>query len=90
MLGTNRYNVLPARFLFEEANFQWSHKDSSTVPWVNFEAGGVSECPYHDQHAGTYDANYHMDLCVRCEDLGVRVRACVLACGVTAARNERS
>jgi murein DD-endopeptidase MepM/ murein hydrolase activator NlpD len=65
------YNVLPARFLFDEANFQWSHKDSTGVPWETFQLGGAQECPYHEQHeGGDYDANYHMD---RCDTVAARL-----------------
>jgi murein DD-endopeptidase MepM/ murein hydrolase activator NlpD len=55
------YNVNPSWFGMNEWNFQYSHKDSSAFPWASFGAGGVNECPYHQQHGGSYDAHVHMD-----------------------------
>mmetsp|Transcript_33342 Transcript_33342/g.68831 ORF Transcript_33342/g.68831 Transcript_33342/m.68831 type:complete len:523 (-) Transcript_33342:84-1652(-) len=56
------YQVEPSSFDFEEWNYQWSHKDSSSVPWSAFnEGGGAHECPYRHQHGSGYSAHYHMD-----------------------------
>jgi len=55
------YDVLPPFFDFESSNFQYSHKNSSAVPWSSFEEGGAYECPYRSEHGGGYDAAVHVD-----------------------------
>lgn len=55
------YNVLPSFFDFDAWNVQYTHKDSSTVPFSTFESGGALECPYAHEHGGAYDAAVHMD-----------------------------
>lgn len=55
------YNVHPAWFDFKQWNRQYTHKDSSSVPWESFGQGGVNECPYHADHESSYDAHVHMD-----------------------------
>ncbi len=55
------YDVLPPFFDMEAANFQYSHKNSSSFPWASFSAGGVNECPYHQDHGPSYNANVHLD-----------------------------
>ena len=55
------YDVLPSFFDMETANFQYSHKNSSAFPWESFSSGGINECPYHQEHGASYDANVHMD-----------------------------
>jgi murein DD-endopeptidase MepM/ murein hydrolase activator NlpD len=55
------YNVHPAWFAMTEWNRQYTHKNSSSVPWESFGYGGERECPYHADHGATYDANVHMD-----------------------------
>jgi murein DD-endopeptidase MepM/ murein hydrolase activator NlpD len=55
------YNVHPAWFDFKEWNRQYTHKDSSSVPWESFGQGGVKECPFYADHGPSYDANVHMD-----------------------------
>jgi murein DD-endopeptidase MepM/ murein hydrolase activator NlpD len=57
----NGYFVLPPFFDLEEANFQFSHKNSSTYPWESFGAGGNEECPYHGDHGVSYSAHVHLD-----------------------------
>jgi murein DD-endopeptidase MepM/ murein hydrolase activator NlpD len=55
------YNVHPAWFDFKVWNRQYTHKDSSSVPWESYGEGGVKECPYFADHGSSYDANVHMD-----------------------------
>ena len=55
------YNVNPSWFGMNEWNRQYTHKDSTNVPWESFGAGGVNECPYHPDHPAGYDAHVHMD-----------------------------
>ena len=55
------YNVLPSFFDMNLWNRQYTHKDSSSVPWESFGAGGENECPYHDDHGANYSAHVHMD-----------------------------
>ncbi len=55
------YHVLPSFSNFVTANFQYSHKNSTSVPWSAFGAGGVHECPYDHDHGSSYDANVHLD-----------------------------
>lgn len=55
------YNVLPSRWNMEQWNFQYSHKDSSTVTWQSFGAGGERECPYHADHTPGYSPYVHLD-----------------------------
>ena len=57
----NGYYVLPAFFDMEIANAQYSHKDSSAFPWESYGLGGANECPYHEDHGSSYDANVHID-----------------------------
>ncbi len=46
----------PPLFDVDAWNLQYTHKDSSSVPWESF-----SDCPYADVHAESYDAHVHMD-----------------------------
>jgi murein DD-endopeptidase MepM/ murein hydrolase activator NlpD len=55
------YNVNPPWFDMNVWNRQYTHKDSSSVPWESFGAGGENECPYHADHGPNYDAHVHMD-----------------------------
>ncbi len=55
------YNVYPSWFDMDLWNFQYSHKDSANIPWESFGAGGANECPFHEAHGASYDANVHMD-----------------------------
>ena len=55
------YNVDPTWFDMDVWNRQYTHKDSTNVPWESFDAGGVNECPYYADHGASYDANVHMD-----------------------------
>ncbi len=55
------YNVLPAFLDYEETNFQYSHKNSTAVPWSSFQQGGANECPYVGDHGASYDAGVHLD-----------------------------
>ena len=55
------YNVNPPWFGMDDWNYQYTHKDSTNVPWESFGAGGVNECPYHPEHPASYDAHVHMD-----------------------------
>ncbi len=55
------YYVEPPFFNMETWNFMFSHKDSTAFPWSSFGPGGVNECPYHADHAASYNANVHMD-----------------------------
>ena len=55
------YNVHPSWFGMNEWNFQYSHKDSSSIPWESFGQGGVNECPYHSDHGPSYSAHVHLD-----------------------------
>lgn len=55
------YHVLPSFFNFVTANFQYSHKNSSSFPWSSYGVGGVNQCPYATDHGTTYEANVHLD-----------------------------
>lgn len=55
------YNVFPSWFDMTEWNRQYSHKDSSSVPWESFGEGGVNEGPFYQVHGPSYNANVHMD-----------------------------
>ena len=55
------YHVLPSFLHFEQANFQYSHKNSSSIPWSSFGIGGANECPYADTHGSAYSAGVHLD-----------------------------
>ncbi len=55
------YYVEPSFFDMETRNFMYSHKDSSAFSWESFGPGGENECPYHEDHGPSYDANIHMD-----------------------------
>lgn len=55
------YNVNPSWFDVNLWNRQYTHKDSSSVPWESFDSGGVNECPYHADHPNSYDPHIHMD-----------------------------
>ncbi|MDP6952193.1 MAG: peptidoglycan DD-metalloendopeptidase family protein, partial [Alphaproteobacteria bacterium] len=55
------YNVHPAWFAMTAWNRQYTHKNSTSVPWASFGYGGERECPYHADHGANYDANVHMD-----------------------------
>ena len=55
------YNVNPSWFGMDDWNHQYTHKDSTNVPWESFGAGEVNECPYHPEHPASYDAHIHMD-----------------------------
>ncbi len=58
---TRGYNVYPSWFDMDVWNRQYTHKDSTNVPWESFGAGGVNECPYYADHGASYNANVHMD-----------------------------
>lgn len=55
------YNVHPASMMLNDWNFQWTHKDSSSVPWESWEEGGSKECPFRADHDESYDPNVHLD-----------------------------
>lgn len=55
------YDVQPPFLDYERANFQYSHKDSTAVPWSSFQQGGDNECPYWEDHGASYDAAIHLD-----------------------------
>jgi murein DD-endopeptidase MepM/ murein hydrolase activator NlpD len=55
------YNVNPSWFGMDDWNFQYTHKNSSAVPWASFAAGGENQCPYHLNHGTSYDPHIHMD-----------------------------
>lgn len=55
------YHVLPASFDYERTNFEYSHKNSTSVPWSSFQPGGVNECPYWSEHGASYSASVHLD-----------------------------
>ena len=55
------YNVYPSWFDMEVWNRQYTHKDSTNVPWETYGAGGVNECPFYADHGASYNANVHMD-----------------------------
>ena len=55
------FYIAPPFFDMELWNFQYSHKDSTAVPWSSFGAGQVNECPYHADHGSSYNGNVHMD-----------------------------
>jgi murein DD-endopeptidase MepM/ murein hydrolase activator NlpD len=55
------YNVFPAFFDMTEWNRQYTHKDSSAVPWESFGEGGVNQCPFYLDHGASYSAHVHMD-----------------------------
>ena len=55
------YHVYPPFFDMELANFEYSHKDSSALPWAAFGEGGPLECPYHEAHGASYSPHVHLD-----------------------------
>ena len=55
------YHVFPASYLYDELNRQYTHKDSTNVPWSTFGPGGARECPFHVEHGASYDAHVHLD-----------------------------
>ena len=55
------YNVYPSWFDMTVWNRQYTHKDSSGVPWESFGPGGENECPFHAQHGASYDPHVHLD-----------------------------
>ncbi|NKB49627.1 MAG: tandem-95 repeat protein [Alphaproteobacteria bacterium] len=55
------YNAYPSWFDMTEWNRQYTHKDSSSVPWESFGEGGVNEGPFWPDHGETYSAHVHMD-----------------------------
>lgn len=55
------YNVFPSWFDVNVWNRQYTHKDSTNVPWESFRQGGVNECPFNGVHPSSYDAYIHMD-----------------------------
>lgn len=57
----NGYFVHPSSMVFAEWNRQYTHKDSTAVPWEDFGVGGIKEGPYADEHGPSYDPNLHMD-----------------------------
>lgn len=57
----NGYLVAPSSWDMEAWNFMYSHKDSTNFPWSSYGSGGVSECPYHADHGGSYSAHVHLD-----------------------------
>jgi hypothetical protein len=81
------YNVTPPFLDFEVWNRQWTHKDSSAVPWESFGAGGENQCPFHGDHPVSYTADVHMDRAAADDYLigefnGVRVDPPVFSSGV--------
>ncbi|MEN8219948.1 MAG: hypothetical protein ABFS56_27085 [Pseudomonadota bacterium] len=60
------YNVKPSWFDMEKWNFQYTHKDSTDIPWDYFENGGRYQCPYRKKHKdGGYEneknINVHLE-----------------------------
>ncbi len=55
------YHLFPPWLDFSGWTRQWSHKDSTKIPWTSFGPGGSRECPFSVQHASSYDANLHLD-----------------------------
>lgn len=55
------YYVEPAFFDFDTWNFQYTHKNSASVPWASFGEGGAYECPYQAVHGASYSAHVHLD-----------------------------
>ena len=55
------YNVHPSWFDLIEWNRQYTHKDSSGVPWESFGEGGINQCPFYLDHGASYSANVHLD-----------------------------
>lgn len=41
---------------FQQNNFDYSHKDSSSITWASFD-----NCPHADDHPAEYSANIHLD-----------------------------
>jgi len=60
-LDAHGYHVYPPFFDMELANFEYSHKNSSALPWEDFGQGGPLECPYYEAHGETYSPNEHLD-----------------------------
>lgn len=50
------YHVSPPWVDFDQRNHEYTHKDSSSVPWESF-----ANCPYAADHGPGYDANVHLD-----------------------------
>ncbi len=61
MTDSFSYNVLPPWFDVDIWNRQYTHKDSTAVPWELFDIGGEHECPYYEDHPLDYDAYVHLD-----------------------------
>ncbi len=59
--NANGYNEEPSWFGMNAWNAQYTHKDSSSIPWESFGPGGTYECPYNSEHGGSYSAHVHMD-----------------------------
>ncbi|MEE8308288.1 MAG: peptidoglycan DD-metalloendopeptidase family protein [Gammaproteobacteria bacterium] len=55
------YNKFPSFFDMEKWNAQYTHKNSSAVPWESFGEGGINQCPYWAEHGASYSAHVHMD-----------------------------
>lgn len=55
------YNVYPSWFDMNEWNKQYTHKNSTSVPWESYGQGGENECPFYLEHGASYSANVHMD-----------------------------
>ena len=55
------YNIHPASFIYDSFNRQYTHKDSTSVPWESYAAGGSRACPFHHQHGSSYSAHVHLD-----------------------------
>ena len=50
------YFIRPPWLDFDQSNFQYSHKNSSRLPWRHF-----ADCPFGDHHPPAYSANAHLD-----------------------------
>lgn len=57
------YDVDPPWFDMQVWNRQYTYKDSSSIPYSDFETGGDYESPYASEPGfpTSYDAGYHMD-----------------------------
>lgn len=55
------YNVNPPWFDIMAFNRQYSYKNSTFFPWLDFKTGGAYESPYAADLPPLYDPNYHLD-----------------------------
>lgn len=60
-VNSQGYYVNPPWFDVNTGNRQYSHKNSTSIPWSSFGVGGNRECPYATAHGPSYDANLHLD-----------------------------